>query len=119
MQMIKYLSMAFKSERVGVWIHTYKILSTSQSTGLIQLIPNAVSLDGLKKSKGYPGSLRGYFEQTFGAPGSPGLEKALDEFVKSLAGNSIVAYLLAIKDRFVIEFWAIVFCGLKKYKYTV
>lgn len=55
MQMIVSLKRIFKIENVDVWIHTYKILSTSKSTGLIELIKNATSLDGLKKKEGYPG----------------------------------------------------------------
>jgi hypothetical protein len=39
------------------------LYSTSKTTGLIQLIPDAVSLDGLKKKPEYPGSLRKHFEQ--------------------------------------------------------
>jgi phosphatidylinositol kinase/protein kinase (PI-3 family) len=57
----------------------------------------------LKKSKAYPGSLRRYFEQTFGqADGqhkSPAFRAAMDNYVSSMAGYSIVSYLLAIKDR--------------------
>jgi hypothetical protein len=37
--------------------------STSKTTGLIQLIPDAVSIDGLKKRADYPGSLRKHFEK--------------------------------------------------------
>jgi hypothetical protein len=39
------------------------LYSTSKTTGLIQLIPDAVSIDGLKKKAEYPGSLRKHFEQ--------------------------------------------------------
>lgn len=106
MQLIMYYQIAFKNEKVPVYLHTYRILSTSKTTGIIQLIPNAVSLDGLKKELTYPDSLRGYFELTYGTPGGPNgdqeppeLAAALNEYVKSLAGYSIVTYLLAIKDR--------------------
>ena len=107
MQLIMYYQMAFKTEKLPVWLHTYRILSTSKTTGIIQLIPNAVSIDGLKKEKTYPGSLRSYFELTYAKPFG-GLSKdfepipfqnAINEYIKSLAAYSIVAYLLAIKDR--------------------
>ena len=46
-------------------LFSFPLLSTSKSTGLIQLIPDATSLDGLKKSKSFPGSLRGHFTKVW------------------------------------------------------
>ena len=66
MQLIIYYQIAFQAARVPVWLYTYRILSTSKSTGLIQLIPDAISLDGLKKRPDYPGSLRMHFEKSYG-----------------------------------------------------
>lgn len=99
MQMIAYLKRIFHEAKVNVWVLTYKIVSTSKSTGLIQLIPNSISLDGLKKGEHWPGSLRAYFESTYGAPDSPGFNTAVENYVQSLAGYSVVTYVLAIKDR--------------------
>lgn len=103
MQLIKYYQNAFREAQLPCWLFTYTILSTSQSTGLIELIPNATSLDGLKKKEGYPGSLRAYFETTYGyvkgQPEPPAFRTAIDNYVKSMAGYSIVTYLLGIKDR--------------------
>eukprot|EP01040_Poterioochromonas_malhamensis_P016323 gene16323-18507_t len=99
MQMITFYEKVLRENNVPVWIHTYRIMSTSKTTGLIELIPNAVSLDGLKKKSDYPGSLRGWYEQAFGGPNSPQFKRAIDNYVSSMAAYSIIAYLLAIKDR--------------------
>lgn len=118
MQLIKYYQTAFKEAKLPSWLFTYTILSTSQSTGLIELIPDAISLDGLKKKDAYPGSLRAYFEMTYGgsimqtpptvtadnsntasSSSSPALRTAIDNFIASMAAYSIVTYLLGIKDR--------------------
>ena len=103
MQLIRYYQNAFKEAHIPAWLYTYTILSTSQCTGLIQLIPNASSLDGLKKKTGYPGSLRAYFETTYGytkgQPETPLFRTALENYITSMAGYSIVSYLLGIKDR--------------------
>lgn len=103
MQCIMYYQRAFREAALPAWLYTYKILSTSQRTGLIQLIPNAVSLDGLKKSESFRGNLRLYFENTYGkGPGgleSPTFKAAMNNYVSSLAAYSIVSYLLGIKDR--------------------
>lgn len=98
-QLMKYFQRSFQEAQLPVWMHTYKIVSTSKSTGLIELIPNSISLDGLKKSEGYPGSLRAWYEQKFGSPDSVGFRAALQNYIASQAAYSIVAYLLAIKDR--------------------
>lgn len=103
MQLIKYYQNAFREANLPCWLLSYTILSTSQSTGLIELIPNAVSLDGLKKREGYQGNLRAYFEATYGyvegRPESPAFRTAMNNYVSSMSAYSIVTYLLAIKDR--------------------
>ena len=57
MQLITYFDKRFREAGLPLWLLSYRIMSTSQSTGLIELIPNAISLDGLKKRDGWPGTL--------------------------------------------------------------
>jgi len=102
MQLMLYIQNSFKQETNSLWLYTYRILSTTKSTGLIQLIPDAISIDELKKSPTYAGSLRKHYEQTFGytgGPEPPAFRNAIDAYVKSMAAYSIVSYALAIKDR--------------------
>ena len=104
MQLIEYYQRLFREAGLPLWLHTYTILSTSKSTGLIQLIPDAYSIDSIKKRADFPGSLRAYYEQLYGAPEKDGTEPAnlsaaLSAFVESMASYSIVCYLLQIKDR--------------------
>ncbi len=103
MQMISYYQSAFRAAKLDAWLYTYKILSTSKSTGLIQLIPNAISLDGLKKKEGFQGSLGQYFKATYGYKEgqqvNPTYRAALNAYINSMAGYSVVTYLLGIKDR--------------------
>lgn len=100
MQMIKIMKEIFHEENVPVWLHTYNILSTSKSRGLIELIPNSFSLDALKKKSNWPGTLNNFFIQYFCAEESDiDINTARTNYVSSMAGYSIVCYLLAIKDR--------------------
>lgn len=104
MQLIEFYQRAFAEAKLPLWIYTYTILSTSKSTGLIELIPDAYSIDSIKKRSDFPGSLRLYYEQLYGAPDAAGVEPAslktaLTEYVHSMAAYSVVCYLLAIKDR--------------------
>ncbi|KAG7370685.1 phosphatidylinositol 3- and 4-kinase [Nitzschia inconspicua] len=101
MQMIHYYKSVFVDADLPLWLKTYRILSTSGSTGLIQVLVDATSIDGLKKSEGYPaeGGLRKYFENVYGGPESKSFKAAQRNFMTSLAAYSIVSYLLGLKDR--------------------
>lgn len=102
MQMIHYYKSVFAKANIPVWLKTYRILSTSSSTGLIEVLVDATSIDGLKKSEGFPyeeGGMRAYFERTYGGPKSKAFKAAQRNFMQSLAGYSIISYLLGLKDR--------------------
>ena len=101
MQMIHYYKSVFIAAGLPLWLKTYKILSTSASTGFLEFMVDSTSLDGLKKSEHYPaeGGLRRYFEETYGGPDSKSFRAAQRNFVQSLAAYSVVCYLLGLKDR--------------------
>lgn len=101
MQMIHYFESVFAKSNIPLWLKTYRILSTSKSTGLIEVLTDATSIDGLKKSDKYPqtGGMRAYFEQVYGRPTSKSFLAAQRNFTRSLAGYSLVSYLLGLKDR--------------------
>lgn len=100
MQLITYFDDILRQAEVDALLYTYRIVSTSKSTGLIQLIPDAFSLDSLKKQASWPGSLRLFFEHKYGPVGSDSFENAMGNYIASLAAYSIVTYLLGIKDRY-------------------
>jgi len=101
MQMIHYCKSVFAQAKLPLWLKTYRILSTSSSTGLLEVLTDATSLDGLKKSEGYPteGGLRKYFEIVYGGHKSKAFKAAQTNFMQSLAAYSLVSYLLGLKDR--------------------
>ena len=101
MQMIHYFKSVFAKADLPLWLKTYRILSTSKDCGTIEVLTDATSIDGLKKSEGFPedGGLRAYFEQTYGAPESKSFKEAQKNFMQSLAAYSLVSYLLGLKDR--------------------
>ena len=88
-----------------------RILVTGESSGLIETITNAVSLHSLKRSltlasintgtnpKKRIATLQDHFAKTFGATDSASYQKAVDCFARSLAGYSIISYVLQLKDR--------------------
>ena len=101
MQMIHYYKSVWAQAGLPLWLKTYRILSTGASTGLLELLTDATSLDGLKKAEGYPkeGGLREYFVQVYGGAKSKAFKAAQTNFVQSLAAYSLVSYLLGLKDR--------------------
>lgn len=101
MQMIHFYKSVFASAKLPLWLKTYRILSTSKDAGLLEVIMDATSLDGLKKHPNYPkkGGLRAYFEHTYGAPNTKAFKAAQKNFMQSLAAYSLVSYLLGLKDR--------------------
>lgn len=110
-QLIQAMSTIWKTNNVPVWVKRMRILITSANTGLVETITNALSIHSIKKSltklslesgenpKGTISSLTEHFERVFGDPNSSKYKRAQDAFARSLAGYSIICYLLQIKDR--------------------
>ena len=95
MQLIKRFQEVFKEAEIPLKLRPYDILITSSSSGLIEFLPNTISIDGLKKK--IPATLtlntfyRSFFKNSF--------EEAQKNFVESLAAYSLIAYIMQIKDR--------------------
>jgi hypothetical protein len=99
MQVISTFYEIFAEAQLPVWLRPYEVLVTSNRTALIEMVPNAPSIHAIK-SKRPPGtSLRDHFVAEFGGEGSPTFKKAQRNFVESMAGYSLLCYLLQIRDR--------------------
>ena len=83
--------------KCDLWLKTYRIGSTNSTTGVVQVIPDTMSLDALKKTEGFI-SLPKHFERVYGTS-SERLHEARRNFVASLAAYSVVSYIFQIKDR--------------------
>ena len=96
MQLIKKFDELFKKENIPLKLHPYEIIVTSNSGGLIEFINDTISFDALKKkllenNLTFPEFFKLYFGDDF--------EEGQKNFAESLAGYSLVCYLLSIKDR--------------------
>ncbi|RSH90569.1 Phosphatidylinositol 4-kinase pik1alpha (PI4-kinase)(PtdIns-4-kinase) [Saitozyma podzolica] len=108
-QLIERFSRIWKEEKCDCWVRFFRILITGETSGLVETITDAVSVHSIKKgeyarriSEGGPighVSLMDHFVNTYGKPDSGQFARARRNFIKSLAGYSIVTYLLQIKDR--------------------
>ncbi|KAJ3297944.1 Phosphatidylinositol 4-kinase pik1alpha (PI4-kinase)(PtdIns-4-kinase) [Borealophlyctis nickersoniae] len=76
-------------------------------SGLVETIRNAISVHSIKKEgyakkwnqQGLAFTLYDYFVKEFGEPGGERFRRAQDRFMRSLAGYSLICYILQIKDR--------------------
>jgi phosphatidylinositol 4-kinase len=82
-----------------VWLYPYEIIALTYRGGIIEAIPDTISIDSLKKNDPTYTDLKSFFIKHFGPPMSDEYEGAKANFVESLAAYSIVCYLLQIKDR--------------------
>ena len=96
MQLIKKFDEIFKNANLPLKLRPYEIVITSSSSGLIEFLPDTLSIDAIKhfllpyKIPFYKFFKEFYKENFF---------TAQKNFVESLAAYSIVCYLVAIKDR--------------------
>ncbi|GMK54237.1 hypothetical protein CspeluHIS016_0108230 [Cutaneotrichosporon spelunceum] len=108
-QLIERFVRIWKEEKTECWARFFRILITGETSGLVETITDAVSVHSIKKSEyarrlaegeaiGHV-SLMDHFVNTYGKPDSGQFARARRNFIKSLAGYSVITYLLQIKDR--------------------
>ena len=81
--------------KIGIFINSYEVITTSPSSGLIEFLPNTNSIDGILKSIPSTWKLNQFFRNFF----NNNLKEAQKNFAESLAGFCIISYFLQIKDR--------------------
>ncbi|KAI9304177.1 kinase-like domain-containing protein, partial [Cunninghamella echinulata] len=106
-QLIREMQKIWQDAGVDAWVKYYRVLVTSDNSGLIETIRNTMSVHSIKKNaytkqgkmnkSGY--TLRDFFEERWGPTNSSSYKAAQDAFMKSLVGYSIACYILQIKDR--------------------
>mmetsp|Transcript_17148 Transcript_17148/g.25601 ORF Transcript_17148/g.25601 Transcript_17148/m.25601 type:complete len:653 (+) Transcript_17148:2836-4794(+) len=102
MQLIELCKEAFEIADLELWIQPYRILATGRTTGIIEMVRNAMSFDALKKRPGYnEGGLVGHFNKMAEHAADPveALQTAKKNFVRSLAAYSLISYFFLFKDR--------------------
>ncbi|UZJ54855.1 hypothetical protein CBS101457_004175 [Exobasidium rhododendri] len=108
-QLIQEFGRIWRETGSKCWIRYFKILVTSENSGIMETITDAVSVHSIKKEayshhqvkdgKITTYSLLDHFINTFGDPSSSKFNKARQNFLESLAAYSIISYLLHLKDR--------------------
>lgn len=95
-QLVAIFKHLFQKAHIPVWLRAYEVVVTSANSGLIEMIPNSLSIDALKREFGSGSkSLSEIFPIVF----ADHPEEAQLNFIESCAAYSVVSYLLQIKDR--------------------
>ncbi|CAG9312770.1 unnamed protein product [Blepharisma stoltei] len=95
MQIIRKSKEIFLEAGLSIYLRPYDILIVSHNSGLIECVPDAVSLHSIKKNTKNYTNLRDFFARTW----DTSFEEAQRNFVESMAGYSLVCYILNLKDR--------------------
>jgi len=98
-QLISRYARLFASKKLPLYLKPYKIVALSATTGMIELVPDSISLDKLLGKSDYAGSLRKHFVACYGQEGSHDFEAARTNFIQSCAASAFACYVLALKDR--------------------
>ena len=96
-QLISVFREIFSQNGVDCWLSSYEIISTGQDCGLVEMISNSLSMDQIKQKTGL--SLKQFYLEYFGGEKTKKYQQAVKNFIRSLAGYSLVCYFLQIKDR--------------------
>ncbi len=96
MQLIYKMRDIIRDAGVELLIKPYEIIVLSENSGLLEFVSNSISLDEMKK-KSEGCSISKFFSDVFQT--EEAIRKAKENFVRSLAGSSILTYVLKLKDR--------------------
>ncbi|XP_071731185.1 phosphatidylinositol 4-kinase beta 1-like isoform X2 [Rutidosis leptorrhynchoides] len=97
-QLISHFYDIFQEAGLPLWLRPYEVLVTSSYTALIETIPDTASLHSIKSRFSNVTSLRDFFIAKY-QEDSPSYKLAQRNYVESMAGYSLVCYLLQVKDR--------------------
>lgn len=97
LQLISLFRTIWSSIGLDIYVFPYRVTATAPGCGVIDVLPNSISRDMLGREA--VNGLYEYFVSKFGHEDSIEFQKARSNFVKSLAGYSVISYLLQFKDR--------------------
>lgn len=95
LQIISKCKEIFEAAGIPIILKPYTIEVTSSTSGLIEFLPNTNSIDGIKKLLPPNSNLKTFYKLYF----RNNYDDAQINFTRSLAGYSLISYILQIKDR--------------------
>lgn len=97
LQVIEIFRAIFHESKLDISLFPYKVVPTDFECGVIEVIEDAVTRDQMGKES--INNLKEFFQYKFGFEESKEYIQALNNFVSSYTGYSLITYFLNIKDR--------------------
>lgn len=97
LQLISLFRTIWSAVGLDVFVFPYRVTATAPGCGVIDVLPNSISRDMLGREA--VNGLYEYFTTKFGHENTVEFQHARNNFVKSLAGYSVISELLQFKDR--------------------
>lgn len=89
----------FAEENLRIWIKPYKIYPVYHNAGFVEVIENARSIHEIKKAHSSISGGKTFLKKFYCERYRENIDKAIENFLESLVGYSLVSYLLGLKDR--------------------
>ena len=74
----------------------YEIIATGVNVGIVEVVPNSISIDQIKRKNKNITSLVDFYKNYFGPINSKKYKNAIQNYIQSLAGYSLLCYFLQI-----------------------
>ncbi|XP_052243319.1 phosphatidylinositol 4-kinase alpha-like isoform X4 [Dreissena polymorpha] len=97
LQVISLFRNIFQQAGLELYLAPYRVVATAPGCGVIECVPNSKSRDQIGKATDI--SLDQYFTQKYGDHDTQSYQEARRNFILSMAGYSLVSFLLQFKDR--------------------
>lgn len=91
MSMLSIMDQLLQQEGLNLYLTPYRVRPTSPTDGLLEMVPDVVTFESIK------GDIKGYWEGHNKTPAL--LNAAVQRYIKSLAGYSVITFILGVGDR--------------------
>lgn len=98
LQVIDVFNKIWQEAGLTCMVVPYAAVSTTSDAGVIEMLTDSSSIDSIKK-KANVQSLHQFFVRAYGGEGTKSYALAQSNFIETMAGYSVVSFLVQIKDR--------------------